>query len=131
MRGRGQCFSIDGAGNQGRSKSSNRFHKDKRIRKMTMPTIDVLIAPLKSDQPESRDQGQLEQFVNWFSRCRNTLHYVAELILKDSEMAEHAVQNCRQKASRNLPGFEREGEFRGWIVRVLIDEALIISTARY
>ena len=94
---------------------------------MTMATIDASIGSLRTDQPLSRDQEQLDQFANWFSRCRNTLHYMAELILNDSEMAEHAVQNCRRKASRNLHAFESEGEFRGWIMRVLIDETLATS----
>jgi DNA-directed RNA polymerase specialized sigma24 family protein len=56
---------------------------------------------------------------------------MADLILNNSEMAEHAVENCRQKASRNLPGFENEGEFRGWIFRLLISEALRISPESY
>ena len=56
---------------------------------------------------------------------------MADLILNNSELAEHAVENCRQKALRDLPGFESEGEFRGWIFRVLINEALKISTKRF
>jgi DNA-directed RNA polymerase specialized sigma24 family protein len=79
----------------------------------------------------SPNQEQLDQFSDWFSRCRTTLHYMADLILNSSEMAEHAVQNCRHNASRLLPGFESEGEFRGWIFRVLIDEALGISRRTY
>jgi hypothetical protein len=72
-----------------------------------------------------------EQFHQWFSRCHTTLHFVADLILNNSEMAEHAVENCRQKASRNLLGSASEGEFRGWIVRVLINEALSLSPGSY
>jgi DNA-directed RNA polymerase specialized sigma24 family protein len=56
---------------------------------------------------------------------------MADLILNDSEMAERAVENCRHKSSRNLPRFESESEFRGWIFRVLIDEALSTSPGRY
>jgi hypothetical protein len=103
----------------------------KRIRKMTMATIDVSIGSLNTDQPPSRDQEQLDQFANWFSRSRNTLHYMADLILRNSEMADHAVQTCRQKASRNLTGSESEGEFRSWVFRLLIDEALKISSRSY
>jgi DNA-directed RNA polymerase specialized sigma24 family protein len=98
---------------------------------MTKATIDVSIGSLRTDQSPSQDHEQLDQFANWFSRCRNTLHYMADLILNNSEMAEHAVENCRQKASRNLPGFENEGEFRGWIFRLLISEALRISPESY
>jgi hypothetical protein len=56
---------------------------------------------------------------------------MADLLLDNSEMAEHAVEYCRQKASRDLPDFENEGEFRGWIFRVLIDEALRTSPASF
>ena len=69
---------------------------------------------------------QLYKFDDWFSRCRNTLHYTAVLILGESEMAEHAVQNCWFKASRNRPIFENEGLFRSWVLRLLIGEALFI-----
>jgi DNA-directed RNA polymerase specialized sigma24 family protein len=41
-------------------------------------------------------------------------------------MAEYAVQNCRFRASRNLPNFENEGPFRSWLLRLLISEALSI-----
>jgi DNA-directed RNA polymerase specialized sigma24 family protein len=98
---------------------------------MTTATPGLSIASRKTEQQPSRDQEQLDQFTVWFTRCHKTLHYMADLILNNSEMAEHAVENCRHKASRDLPGFESEGEFRGWIFRVLINEALRISTQHY
>ena len=98
---------------------------------MTMAIKDVSTGSLNTSHPPSRDQEQLDQFARWFSRCRDTLHYMADLILNNSDMAEQAVQNCRHNASRNLPGFESEGEFRGWIFRFLINEALRISPVRY
>ena len=88
---------------------------------MATVTIDTLYGPTET---EVLSRKEWDQFNQWFSRCHNTLHFVADLILNNSEMAEHAVENCRQKASWNVPGFASEGEFRGWIVRVLINEAL-------
>ena len=41
-------------------------------------------------------------------------------------MAERAVRNCRFVASLNLPHFESEGDFRSWLLRLLIKEALFI-----
>jgi hypothetical protein len=38
----------------------------------------------------------------------------------------HAVQNCLRAASDRVPRFESEGAFRSWLVRVLIDEAVIL-----
>jgi DNA-directed RNA polymerase specialized sigma24 family protein len=83
----------------------------------TATTTDIFFKPQTS-------RSQLEQFDEWFSRCRNTLEYVACLILADSKMAESAVKNCWFKASQNPPGFESEGAFRSWVLRRVISEAL-------
>ena len=91
---------------------------------MPTVTIDTLYGP---SETEALSRRRWDQFNQWSLRCRNTLHYMADLILNDSEMAEHAVQICWHKASRNLHAFESEGEFRGWIMRVLIDETLTVS----
>jgi DNA-directed RNA polymerase specialized sigma24 family protein len=71
-----------------------------------------------------------------FSRCFRLLHFVACRVLGGDERAHDAIAACWLTASRNPPRFEYEGAFRGWLVRVLIDEALAIlrnetkSTAR-
>jgi RNA polymerase sigma factor (sigma-70 family) len=63
-------------------------------------------------------------FEERFSRCCPLLHFLAFRILGSDEEAEEAVQSCRITASRNPPRFQYEGAFRGWLVRVLMDEAL-------
>jgi hypothetical protein len=98
---------------------------------MTAATTNSPIGNLEKDQSTSTEREPFDHFADWFSRCRNTLHYMADLILSNPELAEHAVQNCRQKASQNLPVFESEAEFRGWIFRLLINEALRISFGGY
>jgi DNA-directed RNA polymerase specialized sigma24 family protein len=65
-----------------------------------------------------------------FSRCRRLLYFLACRVLGSHEFAGDAVQNCRLIASRNPRRFEREGAFRGWLVRILIDEALLILESR-
>ena len=65
-----------------------------------------------------------------FERCRTLLHFIACRVLGDDEGAADAVQNCFVTASRNLPAFESEGAFRCWLLRVLIDEALLILLQR-
>jgi DNA-directed RNA polymerase specialized sigma24 family protein len=62
-----------------------------------------------------------------FFRCRRLLHFVATRVLGDSDWADHAIENCRLSASRNLLRFEYESAFRSWLLRVLIDEALAIQ----
>ena len=71
-------------------------------------------------------QGTSEVFDDWFSRCYGPLHFTACRVLGGSEGAEVAVQKCWLTASRNPPTFDRESEFRSWLLRVLIDEALAI-----
>jgi len=65
-------------------------------------------------------------FVERFLRSYRLLHFIAGRVLGDEERSSIAIQNCWRTASRNLPHFEYEGAFRGWLVRVLIDEALAI-----
>ena len=105
--------------------ASDHSQKDNNTSNMTTATTDVSIESL-TEQPLSRDHEQWDRFTNWFSRCRSTLHYLADLILNKPEMAEHAVENCWYEAARNLPRLESEAEFRGWIFRLLINEALRI-----
>jgi DNA-directed RNA polymerase specialized sigma24 family protein len=61
-----------------------------------------------------------------FSRCFHLLRFVACRILGGPERVHHAIENCWRTASRNPPRFKYEGAFRGWLLRVLIDEALAI-----
>ena len=65
-------------------------------------------------------------FVNRFERCRHLLYLIAGRILGGNERIEEAVQRCFTTASRKPPKFRYEGAFRCWLLRVLIDEALLI-----
>jgi DNA-directed RNA polymerase specialized sigma24 family protein len=62
----------------------------------------------------------------WFSRCFGVLHFIACRVLGGPEGADLAIANCWVVASRSAPSFVSEGAFRSWLLRVLIDEALII-----
>jgi DNA-directed RNA polymerase specialized sigma24 family protein len=61
-----------------------------------------------------------------FWRCRRLLQFIACRILNDPEQAKKAVENCWLSASARAPHFEYEGAFRSWLLRVLIDEALLL-----
>jgi DNA-directed RNA polymerase specialized sigma24 family protein len=65
-------------------------------------------------------------FNSRFWRCYRLLHFIACRILDDPEQAKRAVENCWHSASARAPHFEYEGAFRSWLVRVLIDEALLL-----
>ena len=61
-----------------------------------------------------------------FSRCYRLLYFLARRILGSPERAGDAVENCRLAVSRNPPRVEYEGEFRSWLLRVLMGQALTI-----
>jgi DNA-directed RNA polymerase specialized sigma24 family protein len=61
-----------------------------------------------------------------FWRCYRMLHFIACRVLGGSERAEEAIGSCWRTASRHPQRFEHEGEFRSWLLRVLIDEALAL-----
>ena len=65
-----------------------------------------------------------------FSRYRGVLSFVAYRVLGDQHQAEDAVQRCLHSASYNIPHLENEGAFRSWLVRILIDKALLILHER-
>ena len=61
-----------------------------------------------------------------FRRCYRTLHLIASRVLGGPERAEEAIGNCWSIASRHPRRFDHEGEFHSWLLRVLIDEALVL-----
>jgi len=65
-----------------------------------------------------------------FSRCRGLLRFVACRVLRSCEGADEAVERCFLTACGDPQEFEYEGAFRSWLVRILIDEALLILVER-
>jgi DNA-directed RNA polymerase specialized sigma24 family protein len=64
------------------------------------------------------------------SRYRGLLLLVANRVLNNSADAESAVENSLSLASHLAPGFDSEGAFRSWVVRLAMDEALAIRRAK-
>jgi Sigma-70 region 2 len=89
----------------------------------TLPTSE-------STRPLNDRRRHSAVFEARFSRCHQTLHFLACRVLGSPEQAQEVVENCRITASRNPPTFESEGAFRSWLVRILIDEALAIVRQR-
>lgn len=65
-------------------------------------------------------------FYDRFSRCRTLLRFMTVRILGGAGRVEEAMRNCYATASRNPPKFRSEGAFHCWLIRILIDEALLI-----
>jgi hypothetical protein len=61
-----------------------------------------------------------------FWRSYRMLRFIACRVLGGPEHANKAVENCWHTASRRAPRFEHEGEFRSWLLRALIGEALAL-----
>jgi RNA polymerase sigma-70 factor (ECF subfamily) len=89
-----------------------------------------LISTMDEDTCASNYRGDSPVFEDRFLRCRPLLRFLAGRVLGTDEGAEDAVENCWTRASRNPPDFEYEGAFRSWLVRVLIDEALVVLRQR-
>jgi len=78
------------------------------------------------DGTSSTSPDKLDALDVLCSRYRHVLSLVAYRVLDNHEEAEDAVRNCLLAASANPLRFEHEGAFRSWLVRVLIDEAVMI-----
>jgi DNA-directed RNA polymerase specialized sigma24 family protein len=59
-----------------------------------------------------------------------SLRFVASRVLGGPAEIEEAVERSFHTASRYPVSFEYEGEFRSWLVRVLVDEALEMRSRR-
>jgi DNA-directed RNA polymerase specialized sigma24 family protein len=64
------------------------------------------------------------------SRYRRLLHSLAHRVLGNPDRADIAVENCLFSASHRVTAFDCEGAFRSWLVRIAIDEALVILHGR-
>jgi DNA-directed RNA polymerase specialized sigma24 family protein len=81
---------------------------------------------MNEDKMLSNIQDETPVFDTKYSRCRGLLYFIACRVLDGRGGAEEAVQNCLLTATPHPPKFESEGAFRSWLVRILIDEALLI-----
>ena len=64
------------------------------------------------------------------ARYSRLLHFVAERVLGNPNKAAIAVDNCLYGAAQHVTASDYEGAFRSWLVRLVIDEALMILHGR-
>lgn len=88
--------------------------------------FDFLETHMGDFHTAKRISEHLAIFNAWSSRYHGLLYFTACRVLGGQERADDAVQKCLLAASRNPPRFDSEGAFRSWLVRILIDEALLI-----
>lgn len=78
----------------------------------------------------SKNQELREEFEGRFSRCRNSLYFLAWGTLGNVEEAEEALENCYRKARRDARRFNSDGDFSSWMIRVLINEVVLVANRR-
>jgi DNA-directed RNA polymerase specialized sigma24 family protein len=61
-----------------------------------------------------------------FLSCEGLLKQIAERVLNGTEEVEEAMQRSYATATSQRRRFRCEGEFRRWLVRVVLNEALAI-----
>lgn len=78
----------------------------------------------------SVNQEFKEEFEGRFSRCRNSLYFLAWGALGNAGEAEEAMENCYRKARRAPRRFTSDGEFGSWMIRMLINEVVLVANRR-
>jgi DNA-directed RNA polymerase specialized sigma24 family protein len=101
-------------------------HTPPELSPPTAECVEQIGVPNVGRPLQSKRQLKEDTFEQQFSSCRELLHYIACRILTSVDEAERAVRNCHRTASRNPPAFQSEGAFKGWLVRILIDEATLL-----
>jgi DNA-directed RNA polymerase specialized sigma24 family protein len=71
-----------------------------------------------------------EEFEGRFSRCRNSLYFLALRTLGNVGEAEEAMENSYRKARRAVRRFTSDGEFGSWMIRQLINEIVEVANRR-
>ena len=83
-----------------------------------------LVASMSEERGLFEIPDETSEFNARFAPCRGLLRFVASRLLNGPDEIAEAVERCFHTASRYPMSFEYEGEFRSWLVRVLVDEAL-------
>ena len=97
-----------------------------------MKTLKLFASALGADNPGARatgsetSQGTAMLFEERFWLWRDSLFFIAYRVVGDARIATEAVENCFLTASRNAPTFASDGAFGSWILRILIDEAVLV-----
>jgi len=80
----------------------------------------------RSNPSDGNALDNSETFSDRFGRCKRLLILLAGRVLGGQGRIEEAVYHCWRAASQNPPRLESEGAFRSWLLRILVDRALMI-----
>jgi len=71
-------------------------------------------------------EGRQAEFELQFEQLRSSLKLIARQVLQGEDEIEEAIQKCYTVAAGQRVRFECDGEFRSWLVRALLNDALMI-----
>jgi len=78
----------------------------------------------------SKNLEQKAEFEGRFSRCRNSLYFLAWGALGGVGEAKQAMENCYRRARSQPKRFASDGEFGSWMIRLLINEIVLVANRR-
>ena len=78
----------------------------------------------------SKNLEQKTEFEWRFSRCRNSLYFLASGALGSVGEAEQAMEHCYHRARSQPKRFASDGEFGSWMIRLLFDEIVLVANRR-
>jgi DNA-directed RNA polymerase specialized sigma24 family protein len=77
-----------------------------------------------------KNQEHRAEFEGRFSRCRNSLYFLAWGALGSVGEAEEVMENCYRKACRQPQRSTSDGELGSWMIRLLINEIVLVANQR-
>jgi DNA-directed RNA polymerase specialized sigma24 family protein len=83
-----------------------------------------------ANRTSDESSGRPSDFESRFFKNRELIVFVARRLLDSHDDAETAVKQCFKTASCNPLVFTNDGAFRSWILRIVIDEALLILSEK-
>src|SRR5271154_4515219 len=69
-------------------------------------------------------EGDIESFWHLVAPCQTVMFSVAVAIVRNHADAQEVTQEAVLKALANIRGFRGDSKFRGWLIRITINEAL-------
>src|SRR5260370_37175156 len=77
-----------------------------------------------------KSRGKRREFEWGFTRCRTSVYFLAGGALGSVGEAEQAMENCYRRARSQPKRFASDGEFGSWMIRLLINEIVLVANRR-
>jgi RNA polymerase sigma-70 factor (ECF subfamily) len=99
------------------------------VRRPAVPRANLIAIPAGRDDEAillaAAKRGDNAAFAELVSRYDRRMFRIAQYIVQNREDAEDVVQDSFLKAFGNLSGFREESRFYTWLVRIVVNDALM------